>query len=166
MAGRIEPVGGKIRSLLRLLRRDGVEGAIRSDLINAGRSLDELGRTLSWLDFDAWLTYLPGSSAYRRLIDPLGAFSDVAPDLTLALLDEIRGLRLQLGGDASRQAEESTIDRIRRVLAARELPTAAIDTPADVIDIRSKKSSATQSRKSPPPSNIRERLARAHAAYN
>ncbi|WP_148209186.1 hypothetical protein [Rhodococcus erythropolis] len=166
MAGRVEAASGKIRSLLRLLRRDGVEGAIRSDLLDRGRSLDELGRTLSWLDFDAWLTHLPGDSAYRRLVDPIGVFTDVGPDLTLALIDEIRGLRVQLGSGAEKRAEEPTIDRIQRVMAARELAAATTVRSADVVDIHAKRSTTPQPKKSPPRTNIRERLARARAAHN
>ncbi|MCZ9635160.1 hypothetical protein [Rhodococcus sp. BH5] len=160
LARGVEDPRGKIRSLLRLLRRDGVEGAIRSDLLVIGRSLDELGRTLSWLDFDAWLSNLPGRSAYRRLVDPMGVFTDVEADIQLNLTDEIRKLRVQLAGGNPDELTP-TVERLRQVFAQRE---AAKQEPAqNVTDIRTRKPPAPQQKAERQPSNARDRIAQAQA---
>ena len=43
------------------------------DLLERGRLLSELGRSMRWTDLIAFLRYAPPTSNYRRVIDPDGA---------------------------------------------------------------------------------------------
>lgn len=40
------------------------------DLLERGRSLAELGKTMRWTDIRAFLLYAPPTSNYRRAVDP------------------------------------------------------------------------------------------------
>ena len=65
MAGGLEGGRGGILGLRRLV--DEYEEPIRADLLGYGRSLDELGLTLSWHELRSWLRYPPAASAYGRV---------------------------------------------------------------------------------------------------
>jgi hypothetical protein len=56
---------GKILGLRRLV--DEYEEPIRADFLGYGRSLDELGVTLSYFDLLAWLRHPPARYSYGRL---------------------------------------------------------------------------------------------------
>lgn len=62
----IEGRRGKILGLRALL--DEYEEAIASDLLDRGRSIHEIGVTISWWEFVCWLRHLnPADSAYARI---------------------------------------------------------------------------------------------------
>lgn len=60
-----------------------------------GRSLAELGRTLSWWDLDCLLEQLRAdpSSAFCRAVDPDAPFRQPVPLLLIKIVDELRTAR-------------------------------------------------------------------------
>lgn len=65
MARRVQGRRGGILGLRRLVTE--YEEPITADFLAAGRSLDELGITLSWFELRCWLRYPPAGSAYGRI---------------------------------------------------------------------------------------------------
>lgn len=61
------------------------------DLLERGRSIEELGETLSWWDLECLVEFLPADSAYKKHQDPEGVF--LTPDNMLRILaaDGARG---------------------------------------------------------------------------
>lgn len=82
---------GEIRSLRKLLKDRKIEGALQFDLLDRGRSIEELGETLSWWDLECFIEHLPAESAYKKYRDPEGVF--LTPDNMLRILaaDGARG---------------------------------------------------------------------------
>ncbi|MET3956867.1 hypothetical protein ABIE52_003733 [Rhodococcus sp. OAS809] len=135
---------------------------------------------MSWQDFEAWLTRLPGRSAYRRLVDPMGVFTDPEPDLMLGIMDEIRTLQWQFAGakeehvprpmaEILRQSfakrEQAKLDRDKRVAQATEAPKKVIDIREEIARRqRGEMPTSAPKASNPKALEIREKLARAKAA--
>lgn len=91
MAGGVEGRHGGIQGLLRLLDDRKIEGAIQSDLLDRGRSLEELGDSLSWWDLWCIVEHLPAKSAYRRHVEPDGIYRTAENMLRILAADGARG---------------------------------------------------------------------------
>lgn len=87
MGGRIGDAGGGILGLHRQLIAHGE--AVHRDLFVIGRSLDELGHTMSWRDLGAFLRWAPPESAYARSLRGDAAEWDLQAYLLALIADGI-----------------------------------------------------------------------------
>ncbi|WP_033189289.1 hypothetical protein [Rhodococcoides fascians] len=130
---------GKIFSLLRLLEREGVEGAIRSDLLDRGWSLDEVGSTFSWADLEGWLDNTSSLTAFHRVINPLGVFTDPMLQRLASIEDWLEMLYRRNAQDAEARAPVGAVTWEMRRMAAVEAAKKATAQPKEentVIDVR------------------------------
>ena len=115
MAFRVDVVVGGIRSLAAELKSHGE--AINYDLIKAGYTRWDIGRTLGWRDFRDFLTWMPptAESAWYRSRKPNSWW--VTPDLQLlaGILYATEGANWQRGGGAGNQPKPVKFPEDRKV---------------------------------------------------
>lgn len=103
--------------------------------MDRGRSIRELGDTLSWYDLHVFLRHLPPRSAFKSHVDPQGVWRDHELLLLAKLVDAVRGdpaesLLQHLMGDVEPEAPvappaPASTTPIRDELAARKAAYAA-----------------------------------------
>jgi hypothetical protein len=71
--------------------------AIRYDLFMAGRNLDDIGITFSWLDFAAFVRFAPLDSQLATEVNGAAPWSRLEV-LTASLIDSVRAGNWQRGG--------------------------------------------------------------------
>jgi hypothetical protein len=119
---------GGILGLLRVL--DGHGEAIRADLFNAGRSLDDLGSPgFSWIDLRAFLRWSPPTSAFSRSFhgEELIAWSDPKVHLLATIADLLAGANWQRGGSKGSKPKPIQRPGDRQKLGGRQQTVMDID---------------------------------------
>lgn len=144
MAGRVEGGRPGIRGLLRLLDDREYEEALQADLLDRGKSLDDLGRSLSWWDLRCIIRWLPPHAAVVRLRDPDSWQWGLAEHILAGIYDGIQGGNWQRGGN-------------RSAPRPKPLPRPGVG--------RKKPRKATAGEVSVPITDIRDEFARRRAAY-
>lgn len=119
------------------------------DLLERGRSLSELGRTLRWSDVKAMLLHLPATSHSRRLLAPEAARAAEWTTPLMLLLGQMYDA-WEIDALLRRGVEESRLPA--RGVIARALGAGASDEAREV------ESTAPQPRRAPSASEIRARV--------
>lgn len=86
------------------------------DLLERGRSLSELGKTLRWTDIEALLLHLPSTSHVRRKIAPEAAraaeWTTPTAQLLGAIYDHVERTELERRGVPEEHLPDTVISRV------------------------------------------------------
>lgn len=94
------------------------------DLIRWGRSIHELGISMSWLEIEAIVKHAPPGSAIREVADPISVYRTPESQLLSAAVDTLAGANWQRAGGKGPKPQplmsrlKEQFDRERRHLSA------------------------------------------------
>lgn len=105
------------------------------DLLERGRSIEELGESLSWWDLECLVEFLPADSAYKKLRDPEGVF--LTPDNMLRILaaDGARGPGSTLWQRIVADPAEKALAEAQAARDGKAAPSVILD-PRDELEAR------------------------------
>ncbi len=101
-----------------------------------GRSLDEVGYTLSWADLEGFLDNCTALSAFHRKINPLGVFTDPVIKRLASIEDWLETLYREVRGAEDKSPVGAIGYEVRRLEAVEAAKKAATQPKAKVFDAR------------------------------